>query len=54
MVLVNGAEGIGTGWSTNIPLFSPREVARNIMRKLDGDSFIPMMPFFKGYKGNIV
>ena len=23
-VLVNGAEGIGTGWSTSIPNFNPR------------------------------
>ncbi len=24
MVLVNGAEGIGTGWSTKIPNYNPR------------------------------
>ena len=24
MCLVNGAEGIGSGWSTNIPSFDPR------------------------------
>lgn len=27
MVLVNGAEGIGTGWSTFIPNFCPKEIA---------------------------
>lgn len=25
-VLVNGAEGIGTGWSTSIPNFNPRDL----------------------------
>ncbi|KAL1467091.1 hypothetical protein MTO96_005948 [Rhipicephalus appendiculatus] len=27
MVLVNGADGIGTGWSTKIPNYSPRDPA---------------------------
>ena len=26
MVLVNGAQGIGTGWSTSIPNYNPREI----------------------------
>jgi DNA topoisomerase II len=36
MVLINGAEGIGTGWSTKIPNHSPREVISNIRRMLQG------------------
>lgn len=34
--LVNGAEGIGTGWSTNVPCFNPRDCVENIKRKLEG------------------
>ncbi len=30
MVLVNGAEGIGTGWSTFVPNYSPRDIAENL------------------------
>ena len=30
MVLINGAEGIGTGWSTSIPNYSPRNIVSNI------------------------
>lgn len=30
MVLVNGAEGIGTGWSTKIPNYNPRDIAENL------------------------
>jgi len=28
MVLVNGADGIGTGWMTKIPNFNPREIVK--------------------------
>merc|ERR1719183_3490235 len=30
MVLVNGALGIGTGWSTEVPNYDPREVIANL------------------------
>ena len=33
-VLVNGAEGIGTGWSTKIPNYNPREIIDNLKRML--------------------
>ena len=26
MILVNGAEGIGSGWSTFVPNYNPREI----------------------------
>lgn len=34
MVLINGAEGIGTGWSTYIPSYSPIQIIHNIKRHL--------------------
>ena len=37
MVLVNGAEGIGTGWSTKIPNYDVREIVRNLRRMLNGE-----------------
>lgn len=36
MVLVNGAEGIGTGWSTMIPQYSPLDMIENLKAKLNG------------------
>ena len=36
MVLVNGAEGIGTGWSTNVPNYNPRDIIVQIRRKIKG------------------
>ena len=49
MVLVNGAEGIGTGWSTSIPQFNPREIVENLRRMMQGQEPKPMKPWYKGY-----
>lgn len=54
MVLVNGAEGIGTGWSTYIPNYSPREIVANIKRLLAGEQQVAMIPWYRGFKGSIV
>ncbi|XP_053400628.1 DNA topoisomerase 2-alpha-like [Mercenaria mercenaria] len=53
MVLVNGADGIGTGWSTKIPNFDIREIVANLKRMLDGDEPLPMFPSYKNFKGTI-
>ncbi|GAB0132708.1 hypothetical protein EsDP_00001136 [Epichloe bromicola] len=59
MVLVNGADGIGTGWSTSIPNYHPEEIVKNLRRRmgrLDEDTeekpFETMTPWFRGWKGN--
>jgi len=54
MILVNGAEGIGTGWRSTIPNYNPREIVDNIKRKLHGGEFRHMVPWFKNYKGAII
>nr|XP_049706693.1 DNA topoisomerase 2-like isoform X2 [Helicoverpa armigera] len=53
MVLVNGAEGIGTGWSTKIPNYNPRDIVENIRRMLDGEEPKPMHPWYKNFRGTI-
>jgi DNA topoisomerase II len=53
-VLVNGSAGIGTGWSSNIPNFNPRDISANIRRMLDGKEPETMHPWYKGFKGEIV
>jgi len=53
LVLVNGAEGIGTGWSTSIPQFNPREIVANLKRLMRGEALIPMLPWYKGFQGSI-
>lgn len=54
MVLVNGADGIGTGWMTRVPNFNPREIVANIKRLLAGEEPVPMQPWYKNFKGDII
>ncbi|KAF2864297.1 type II DNA topoisomerase [Piedraia hortae CBS 480.64] len=54
MILINGADGIGTGWSTQIPNYKPEDVIENLKRRMDGDdkdSMVPMTPWFRGWTG---
>ncbi|KAL6911837.1 hypothetical protein ACP4OV_000642 [Aristida adscensionis] len=53
MVLVNGSEGIGTGWSTYIPNYNPRDIVANLRRLLNDESPEPMHPWYRGFKGSI-
>jgi DNA gyrase/topoisomerase IV subunit A len=53
MVLVNGSEGIGTGWSSYIPNYNPRDIIANLRRLLKGDSMEPMDPWYRWFKGTI-
>ena len=53
MVLVNGTEGIGTGFSCYVPPFNPDDIKENIKRVLDGEEVVPMKPWFRGFKGKV-
>lgn len=53
MVLINGAEGIGTGWRTFIPNHNPKDVIENVKRKLQGKQLLDMHPWYKGFQGSI-
>ena len=53
MILVNGSEGIGTGWSTSIPNFDPRQIIANLRRLINGEEMEPMTPWYHGYAGEI-
>ncbi|XP_055544705.1 DNA topoisomerase 2 [Wyeomyia smithii] len=53
MVLVNGSEGIGTGWSTKIPNHNPRDLIANVRRVLNGDEPKIVHPWYKNFRGTI-
>eukprot|EP00931_Biecheleriopsis_adriatica_P065490 TRINITY_DN40011_c0_g1_i1.p1 TRINITY_DN40011_c0_g1~~TRINITY_DN40011_c0_g1_i1.p1 ORF type:complete len:1312 (+),score=354.61 TRINITY_DN40011_c0_g1_i1:417-3938(+) len=53
-VLINGAEGIGTGWSTSLPNYHPREIIANLKRYIRCEPLQDMCPFYAGFKGSIV
>ena len=55
MLLVNGAKGIGTGFSTDIPCYSPKEIIRYLKGKLNHEihnEFSDML-YYEGFKGTI-
>ncbi|KAJ7771941.1 DNA topoisomerase II [Mycena maculata] len=53
LVLINGADGIGTGWSTNIPCFNPEEIVANLRRLMADEEMVPMHPWWRGFLGEI-
>ncbi len=53
-ILVNGALGIGTGYSTNIPPYNPTDLIRAIKTKLAGLEFNEELnPWWFGFKGTV-
>lgn len=55
MILVNGAEGIGTGFSTFIPNYNPVDIIGWLTSKLEGKTNKnKLVPWYKNFKGKIV
>lgn len=54
MVLVNGADGIGTGWSTSIPNFNPLDIIDNIRRLMNNQEMVNMVPYYRNFRGEII
>lgn len=53
LCLMNGADGIGTGWSTNIPMYNPKDIVENLKRMMAGHEPVRMTPWYKGFQGSI-
>jgi len=52
-VLVNGAEGIGTGWSTFVPNYNPADLVAGVRALLDGREPPPLAPWYRGFTGSV-
>jgi len=54
MLLVNGARGIGTGYSTNIPPCNPKTLKSMLVAWLEGKANLdaPLTPYYEGFKGS--
>jgi DNA topoisomerase-2 len=50
-VLINGADGIGTGWSTSVPAYDARDVIDNLRNLLRGKGLRDMVPAYRGFTG---
>ena len=57
MVLINGTLGIGSGWSSNIPLYNPRDILSCIriwIKHHEDEMKLPEIhPWYKGFEGTI-
>merc|ERR550534_1467658 len=53
-VLVNGIEGIGTGYSTTIPSYNPRDIIENCRRFIRKEPLQPMVPWFRNFRGSVI
>jgi DNA topoisomerase II len=53
-ILLNGTEGIGTGWSTKIPKYKLEDLIDYIDKKLDGvKRRAPLLPYFEKFDGEV-
>eukprot|EP00980_Cylindrotheca_fusiformis_P003124 scaffold721_cov131-Cylindrotheca_fusiformis.AAC.14 len=53
MVLVNGSDGIGTGWSSSVQNYDPRTIIANIRHMIKGEELEQMQPSYSGFHGDI-
>ena len=53
MILINGAEGIGTGFSTQVLPYNPLDLIDNIKCMMEGKPLKDLKPYFHGFKGKI-
>ncbi len=53
LILINGADGIGTGWSSSIPNYNPEDIVENLKLMMDGEPMRPMIPWFRDFKGTV-
>jgi DNA topoisomerase-2 len=53
MILINGTKGIGTGFSTTIPPFNPKDIVKSIRNKIKGKPIETLKPWWQGFTGSI-
>lgn len=56
MILVNGAKGIGTGFSTDILSYNPIDIINYLQEKLSGlnEGVTKIEPYYMGFNGTII
>lgn len=55
IILINGACGIGTGFSTDIPCFNPDDIKDRLLRLVENEDadIAELCPWYKGFTGQI-
>jgi len=54
LVLVNGSDGIGTGWSSKVPNYCPREIVASLRKMIKGEEAGVLHPKYYGFTGPII
>ena len=54
LALVNGSDGIGTGWSSTVPNFCPRDIIKCLRNMIKGGEADTLHPKYHGFTGPIV
>ncbi len=53
MVIINGSIGIGTGYACKILNYNPKDIRANIIAELNGKRMKALLPWYRGFKGEI-
>ena len=53
MVLANGGSGVGTGYSSSVLQYNPKDLVMNLNRRIDNKQMIKMNPWYNGFTGTI-
>jgi DNA topoisomerase II len=53
LILVNGMEGIGTGYNTAIPAHNPLDIIDNVRRYINNEPMEIIYPWYRGFTGTI-
>jgi len=56
LILINGAKGIGTGFSTDIPCFNPKDIKNRLLKLVENEDceIEELTPWYKGFTGKIL
>jgi DNA topoisomerase-2 len=52
-ILINGTDGIGTGYSTFIPCYNIKDIINNLLLMMEDEEPKVMKPWYKGFNGEI-
>ena len=54
MILINGTRGIGTGWSTDIPQYNPKDVLNCMNKLMNNEPLEEITPWYRNYDGRFI
>jgi DNA topoisomerase-2 len=54
VVLINGCQGIGTGYSNSVDAYNINDIAQNVKACIRNEPMTDMIPWYRGYNGKII